>query len=266
MGDVCGMNIFVLSTTLLLIYMTTVFVFALWLKDNSIVDVAYGAAFVLVGWTGLLILGNGHARQWLVVLLVTLWGVRLAVHILLRKQGEGEDFRYRQWRESWGNTFVWRSFLQIFMLQGAVIFLVVLPVQLVINAPGGQLGMLDRIGVLIWLFGFAFETIGDWQLLQFKKNPLNQGGIIQHGLWRYTRHPNYFGEAVLWWGIFLIALNAEYGLWALISPVLINFLLLKVSGIPMLELKYQSNPEFIAYKSRTNAFFPWLPKKGGVNE
>lgn len=260
------MNIFALSITVLLVYMTTIFLFALFLEDNSIVDVAYGVAFVLLAWCGLLICGSGHIRQGIMVVLVTLWGVRLAVHIFLRKQGEGEDFRYRQWRESWGETFVWRSFLQIFMLQGAVIFLVALPVQLVINAPGGSLGHLDRIGILVWLIGFGFEAVGDWQLLQFKKNPVNKGKIIQHGLWRYTRHPNYFGEALLWWGIFLIALNAKHGLWAIISPLLINVLLLKVSGIPMLEAKYANNPDFLAYKSRTNAFFPWFPKTGGVNE
>ncbi len=120
--------------------------------------------------------------------------------------------------------------------------------------------------MLLWLFGFGFEAIGDWQLLQFKKEPDNKGKIIQHGLWRYTRHPNYFGEAVLWWGVFLIALNVPYGLLAIISPLLIDFLLLKVSGIPMLEAKYENNPEFIAYKARTNAFFPWLPKTGKANE
>ncbi|MGD9342799.1 MAG: DUF1295 domain-containing protein [Desulfuromonadales bacterium] len=260
------MNIFTFSIILLFVYMTTIFLFALWLKDNSIVDVAYGLAFALLGWIGLLVFGSGHTRQWLIVMLVTIWGLRLAGHIFLRKQGEGEDFRYRQWRESWGKTFVWRSFLQVFMLQGMVIYLVALPVLLVINNPGGQIGFAGLAGVAVWMVGFVFEAIGDWQLLLFKKNPANKGKIIQHGLWRYTRHPNYFGEALLWWGVFLIALNAQYGIWAIISPLLIAFLLLKVSGIPMLEAKYQNNPEFIAYKARTNAFFPWLPKTGGVHE
>ncbi len=260
------MNIYLLSIILILVYMTTVFLFALWLEDNSIVDVAYGIAFVLVGWSGLLILGSGHARQWLSVILITVWGVRLALHIFLRKRGEGEDFRYRHWREEWGKTFVWRSFLQIFMLQGSVIFLVALPILLVINAPGGPLGALDLVGVMVWLFGFGFEAVGDWQLLRFKANPENRGRIIQNGLWRYTRHPNYFGEAVLWWGLFFIAINVQHGVWAIISPVLIAFLLLKVSGIPMLETKYENHPDFIVYKSRTNAFFPWFPKTGGINE
>ncbi len=260
------MNIFALSIILLVVYMTTLFLFALWLEDNSIVDVAYGLAFVLVSCGGFVVYGSGHPRQWLLVCLVTLWGVRLAGHIFLRKQGEGEDFRYRQWREEWGKTFVWRSFLQVFVLQGAVIFLVAIPVLVVCMDPGGSLGLLDLAGVLIWLFGFGFEAVGDWQLLRFKKNPENRGKIIQSGLWRYTRHPNYFGEAILWWGIFLIALNTPFGIWSIISPILIDFLLLQVSGIPMLEAKYANNPEFAAYKARTNAFFPWFPKSGETHE
>jgi steroid 5-alpha reductase family enzyme len=259
------MTIFLVCGLVLLIFMTAIFGLAMRIKDNSIVDVAYGVAFVLTSWVGFAAYGSSHLRQWLVVILVSLWGLRLAAHIALRKKGEGEDFRYRQWREEWGETFVWRSFLQVFMLQGAVIFLVALPILLVVNYPGGSLGLLDLVGVLIWSFGFFFEALGDWQLLRFKRNPDNRGKIIQSGLWNYTRHPNYFGEAVLWWGLFAIALNAPYGLVAIISPLLINFLLLKVSGIPMLEAKYEHSAEFAAYKERTNALFPWFPKSGGLN-
>jgi len=255
-----------MSLVVLLLYMTAVFGLALRLKDNSIVDVAYGVAFVLVCTLAFLVYGEGHPRQWLVTSLITIWGLRLAWHIFRRKQGEGEDFRYRQWRKEWGDTFIWRSFLQIFMLQGTVIFLVALPALLIINNPGGRLGAFDVAGLLIWLFGFSFEAIGDGQLLRFKRKAENHGKIIQSGLWRYTRHPNYFGEAVLWWGLFLIALNVPYGGVAVLSPVLINFLLLKVSGIPMLEAKYEGNPEFSAYKERTNALFPWFPKSGALHE
>jgi len=254
------MNVFLLAASVLFVFMTMLFVLAMYLKDNSIVDIAYGLAFVLICWAAFLGYGGGHPRQLLVLALVSLWGVRLAVHILLRKVGEGEDFRYRQWREEWGGTFVWRSFLQIFMLQGAVIFVVALPILLVIKNPGTSLGLIDVLGSLLWLFGFIFEAVGDWQLLQFKKNPENHGHIIQSGLWSLTRHPNYFGEATLWWGLFLIALQVPYGALAIISPVLIDFLLLKVSGLPMLEAKYLGNTEFEAYKQRTNTFFPWFPK------
>jgi steroid 5-alpha reductase family enzyme len=256
------MSFFLTAICVLVIFMTTVFALAMYLKDNSIVDVAYGLAFVLVCWAAYLGRGSGHPRQLLALGMTTVWGVRLAGHIFLRKGGEGEDFRYRKWREAWGRTFVWRSFLQIFMLQGAVVLVVALPVLIIINHPGQALGILDLAGALVWLFGFTFEAVGDWQLLRFKNNPDKRGQVIQTGLWRFTRHPNYFGEATLWWGLFLIALGAPYGVLAILSPVLIGFLLLKVSGIPMLEVKYQGHPEFEAYKLRTNAFFPWFPKHG----
>ncbi len=256
------MDVFLLALSVLLVFMTAVFALAMYLKDNSIVDVAYGLAFTLACWAAYLSFGSGHPRQVLALALVTVWGVRLAAHIYMRKGGDGEDFRYRKWRQEWGKTFVWRSFLQIFMLQGAVVFVVALPVLLLINHPGPALGPLDLLGTLVWLFGFGFEAVGDWQLLRFKKNPANRGHIIQTGLWRFTRHPNYFGEATLWWGLFLIALSAPYGTAAILSPLLIAFLLLKVSGIPMLEAKYEGNPEFEAYKERTHAFFPWFPRSG----
>ncbi|PLX79480.1 MAG: steroid 5-alpha reductase [Desulfuromonas sp.] len=259
------MNIFVTCMALLFIFMCLVFIYAWLIEDNSIVDVAYGLAFCLITVTAILLFGTGHFRENLISSLIIIWGLRLAIHIFLRKRGEGEDFRYKKWREDWGETFRLRSFLQIFMLQGAIIFIVALPVQLVFHVPGKELTLFDLAGLGIWCLGFFFEAIGDWQLLHFKKNSTNKGKIIQHGLWRYTRHPNYFGEAVLWWGIFLIALNTPLGIWAIISPITIDFLLLKVSGIPMLEAKYQDNPEFEAYKARTNAFFPWFPKSGVFN-
>lgn len=257
------MNLFLLAIIVLVIFMSLVFGLAIAVRDNSIVDIAYGLAFLVVGWSGYLAYGSGHARQFLVLVLVTIWGLRLAAHISVRKLGEeGEDFRYRQWREAWGKSFLWRSFLQIFMLQGTVIYLVALPVLVIINQPGGELGWRDLVGTLLWLIGFTFETVGDWQLLRFKANPANKGRIIQTGLWSYTRHPNYFGEATLWWGILLIALGSPHGVIAIISPVLIGFLLLKVSGVPLLEERFAGNPEFESYKERTNKFFPWCPTKG----
>lgn len=256
------MNLFLLTAFLLLCFMTLVFLLALKLQDNSIVDIAYGLGFVLIGWSGWFAYGSFDPRQLLLLAMISLWGLRLAGHIALRKQNEdGEDPRYRQWRESWGKTFIWRSYLQIYLLQGTVIYLVALPLLLTIRDAGGQLDWLDMLGVLIWLVGFAFEAIGDWQLLQFKRDPGNRGRIMQYGLWQFTRHPNYFGEAILWWGVFLVALGAPLGWLAIISPMLINFLLLKVSGIPMLEERYAGNREFETYKQRTNAFFPWFPRQ-----
>ncbi|PLX83076.1 MAG: steroid 5-alpha reductase [Desulfuromonas sp.] len=257
------MATFLIASILVLVYMTLIFCFALTIKDNSVVDIFYGTAFLVGCWGSYLIYGSGHPRQWLILLLLTIWGLRLAIHLFFKKRGHEEDFRYRKWREEWGETFVWRSFLQIFMLQGLVVVAVSTPALLVVTSPGETLGWPDLVGTFIWFFGFFFEALGDWQLLRFKSDPANRGKIMRYGLWKTTRHPNYFGEALLWWGIFLIGLGASQGMIGIVSPLLIGFLLLKVSGIPMLEEKYEGNPEFELYRKQTNAFFPWFPGRGG---
>ena len=248
---------------ILLVYMVCMFVIGLKAKDNSLIDIAYGPAFIAACW-GAWLLGpetSRHPRTMLLLILIGLWGLRLGLHIGLRHRGRGEDFRYRKFRQDWGNTIFWRSFLQIYMLQGAVVWLVSLPVLLVLVNPGDMLGWTDLLGLLLFTLGFFFEAVSDWQLVLFKRHPANKGRIITQGLWRLSRHPNYFGEAILWWGIFLIGLGSPAGIFGLTSPLIINFLLLKVSGIPMLEEKYRGNPEFEAYKARTNAFFPWFPRR-----
>jgi len=258
------MSIYLFAVLVVVTVMSSLFVLALALHDNSIVDIAYGAVYLVLGWSVYLAYGTAHPRSLLLLALISLWGARLTVHLFLRKGvRHGEDFRYRKWREEWGENFVWRSFLQVFMLQGAVILMVALPLLLVIHRPGGALGALDLLGVLLWLCGFLFEAIADWQLLHFKRAPQNRGRLIQSGLWRYSRHPNYFGEALLWWGPCLIAFGAPLGVIGLLSPLVIGFLLLRVSGIPMLEAKYEGEPEFEDYKLRTSAFFPWFPGPAG---
>lgn len=256
-------SVFLNAAFLLLIFMSVMFVAGLKANDNSLVDIAYGPAFIVACWGAWFFSPGaaGHIRIFLLLTLISLWGLRLGLHIGFRHHGRGEDFRYRQFREEWRETVVWRSFLQIYMLQGVVVFVVSTPVLLALAEPGGRLGWGDILGVALFAVGFFFETVSDWQLVCFKRNPANKGRIITQGLWRYSRHPNYFGEAVLWWGIFLIGLAAPAGIYGLISPLTICILLLKVSGIPMLEAKYSKNPEFAAYKARTNAFFPWLPRR-----
>ena len=246
----------------LLLTMNSMFVVGMRAGDNSLIDIAYGPAFVLASLGGWLAGGaQMHARPLLMLCLLALWAVRLGLHIGLRHKGRGEDFRYRAFRESWGETFVWRSFLQIYMLQGLVVFVVASPVLLAIAGPGQGLAWTDALGALLFALGFAFEAVGDWQLSRFRKDPANKGRIMTSGLWRYTRHPNYFGEAVLWTGFFFLGLGAEHGMYGLISPLLIAFLLLKLSGIPMLEEKYKGRPDFEAYREATSPFFPWPPKK-----
>jgi len=257
-------SVFVSAALLLLFFMTLLFVIGLAAKDNSIADIAYGPAFLVAGWSGLLLGGSGElqARSLLLLLLVSIWGLRLAIHLATRHHGRDEDFRYQNFRRQWGRTVVWRSFLQVYLLQGTIILLIATPILLSAAVPGPPLGPFDLLGVMIFATGLFFEAVSDYQLLRFKKDPANRGRIIMHGLWRYSRHPNYFGEALLWWGIFLLGLPGPHGWYGLIAPLAIAFLLLKVSGIPMLEVKYQNDPTFQAYRTRTNAFFPWPPKSG----
>jgi steroid 5-alpha reductase family enzyme len=240
--------------------MAVTFVVALLRRDNSIVDVTYGLAFVLATVVTFVLSPTRHPREALLLLLVTVWGTRLATHLVVRKWNQGEDFRYRAWRESWGKWFLLRSALQIYALQGIIILVILTPVLLLRRAPGGALGALDLVGVAVWVVGFLFEAIGDAQLLAWKRDPRNRGRFIRHGLWRITRHPNYFGEATLWWGVFLVGLSAPWGVLGIVSPVVITLLLLVVSGIPMLEKKWAGDPEFEAYRRATSAFFPWFPK------
>lgn len=257
-------SVFLNAALLILAGMTVMAVVGLRARDNSLVDIAYGPLFVLAGW-GAWLAADGmsqlQSRPLLLLILVTVWGVRLGLHIGLRHRGRGEDFRYRRFREEWGETIVWRSLLQIYLLQGAVVLVIATPIMLAIADAGGRLGLADGLGVLLFAAGFLFEAVSDWQMTVFKRQEENRGRLIQKGLWRYSRHPNYFGEALLWWGIFLIGLGAGNGWYGMVSPLTIAFLLLKVSGIPMLEAKYRDNPEFAAYKSRTSAFIPWFPRR-----
>jgi steroid 5-alpha reductase family enzyme len=243
------------------LYMIAVFGLALWRKDNSVIDVAWGLGFILVALVSFFHDRGIEARHILVTLLVLVWGVRLALHIYSRNRGRGEDYRYARWRKDWGRWFLPRSFLQIFMLQGAFLLVISYPVLLVNSSTAGALFPLDVVGTGVWLIGFFFEAWGDYQLRKFKQKAENKGKIMTAGLWKYTRHPNYFGEAAMWWGLFVIALAVPGGWTAVISPVLITFLLLKVSGVAMLEKKYANNSEFSAYARRTSAFFPWIPKQ-----
>ncbi len=249
------------AAAVVFIYVNLFFLLALLKKNNGIMDVAWGPGFVLLSFLTLTLSGETSSRQVLLSTLVTIWGARLCIHILIRNAGKGEDFRYRNWRNTWGRWFHLRSYLQIFMLQGFFMFIVATPILLVNARCGGPLGLLDWIGLLVWLTGFLFEAVGDFQLLRFMKKSASKGRIMRYGLWKYTRHPNYFGEATLWWGCFFIALNVPGGGWALISPLVVGWLLLYVSGIPMLEEKYRSNPEYQDYKKTTSAFFPWFPRK-----
>lgn len=245
------------------LYMTTLFVIAMIRKDNSVADVAWGPGFIVVTWVMLLINGSWGASQLAVAVVVTVWGLRLAIRIYRRNRGKGEDPRYAKWRDDWGQFFVLRSYLQVFILQGVVLMLNVTPVIILMSGPRelpGWAGFL-YVGLAMWVAGFAFESLGDWQLDRFLARPENRGTIIDIGLWHYTRHPNYFGECTMWWGIFVIALAAPWGWVGVIGPVVITGMILFVSGIPMTEKLMEKTPGWDEYKRTTSAFIPWLKKK-----
>jgi steroid 5-alpha reductase family enzyme len=251
------------SALIVFCYMTTLFVIAIIRKDNSVADVAWGPGFIVVTWAALLINWSWSASQIVVAVIITIWGLRLAIRIFRRNRGRGEDPRYAKWRSDWGRYFLLRSYLQVFLVQGVVLLLNVTPVMILMSADSDTLGWAGFlfIGLAAWCTGFVFESLGDYQLDKFLKQPENRGTIIDIGLWHYTRHPNYFGESTMWWGIFIIALAAPWGWVGVIGPIVITSMILFVSGIPMTEKLMEKTPGWEEYKARTSAFIPWFPKR-----
>lgn len=233
------------------------YLLSLLLRNQGIVDVVWGLG---IASSALIVYRLNPSYLTLVLATLTLaWGVRLAAHIALRNLGKPEDFRYANWRKEWGYWFVIRSFFQVFLLQWLIMQLVVLPLTLSANLTLPWWGWL--LGITIWLLGFCFEAIGDYQLSVFLSNKKRKAKLMTTGLWRYTRHPNYFGEATLWWGIGILSYLSSHNILAFLGPLTINFLLLKVSGIPMLEAKYKGRKDWAAYARQTSAFFPLPPSK-----
>jgi len=255
------MNAYLLAAATIFTFMTVLFFVALFLKNNSIADIGWGVGFIVVT---AVTLGLNHPvlpKQRLVMFLIALWGCRLASYIAIRNWGKPEDFRYANWRKEWGKNVVWRSFLQVFMLQGLIMFIISLPILVINSTPPTDFSeWLYPFGAGVWVIGFFFETVADHQMFFFKEDAKNKGKVMNKGLWRYSRHPNYFGEALQWWGIFTIAIPS--GMWyvSLISPMVITFLLLRVSGVTLLEKKYEGNDAYSAYKRNTSPFIPWRPK------
>ncbi len=246
----------------LVVYMTMGWVLSLVRHDASVVDPLWGAGFIVAAVSYLLLLDGDSARKVLVLTMVCVWGLRLSGYLLWRNRGRGEDPRYTAMRNKRPGTFWWYSYLQVFLLQAVLLWLVAAPLAGAMATQRGEgLTALDFVGLGVWLFGLAWEVIGDTQLALFKRDPGNRGRVMQRGAWRYTRHPNYFGEAVLWWGIWLVA-AAAHSYWAVYGPVLITLLLLRVSGVTLLEKSLKdSKPGYAEYVARTSAFVPWPPKR-----
>ncbi len=232
------------------------------LVNASIVDIVWGLGFVTVAWVvRWLVDGNDH-RQWLLVAMTTLWGLRLAAYLWWRNHGNGEDFRYRAMRRRAGGGFWLSSLLRVFVVQGVLMWVVSLPVQLGQVPSTPDVGWLAWLGVAVWGVGLAFETIGDLQLARFKADPATAGTVMDRGLWRYTRHPNYFGDACVWWGIALVAAESGLGAWGLVGAVVMTVLLRRVSGVTLLERSLvKRRAGYEDYVARTSPFVPRPPKR-----
>lgn len=250
------------SLIVVLIYKTFVFFLSLLLKRNDIADVSWGISFILIATAALLFSDRTNQPLLLILVLITIWGIRLAIRIALRNRKKNEDYRYQEMLKGSGKSYFVKAFLQVFMLQGLLAVVVSFPTILAgVYGENQTLGTLSFLGVLVWSIGFYFEVVSDYQLDTFISDPKNKGLVLSDGLWKYSRHPNYFGEITMWWGVFLIALTVPNGIWALIGPLTITYLIIFVSGIPMLEKKYEGNKEYEKYKKRTSVLIPFQPKE-----
>ena len=232
------------------------------IKNASVVDIVWGLGFVAVAWAVRSQVDGVEARQNLLVALTTVWGLRLAAYLFWRNHGKGEDYRYVAMRKHFGPRFPLISLVTVFALQGALMFVVSLPVQLGQAASEPDLGWVAWIGLALYGVGLFFESIGDVQLARFKADPSNKGKVMDRGLWRYTRHPNYFGDACVWWGIAIVAAETTVGRWGVIGAVVMTVLLVRVSGAALLERSLKKRkPEYAAYVERTSGFIPMPPKR-----
>lgn len=264
------------SALFLIVYLILAFIIGTIKKNNGLMDVFYGPGYIIVAISSLILYliidKELDIRKLFITSLVSIWAVRLGIYIFIRNRGKPEDYRYQAMRKRWVNNIILKSFVRIYMIQGLVIFIVAFPVWFVnISDVPIIKNLLDFTGItiwfgtLIWLIGFYFESLGDYQLYKFKRDPINKGEVMDQGLWKYTQHPNYFGEVIQWWGIYIIALAVPFGFISIIGPIFITYLIIKVSGIRLLNYRYRNDDKYTKYKKRTSAFFPWIPKKQKEN-
>ena len=256
-------EVFLYALIPILSLMFVLWIISIFITNVSIVDIFWGFGYTLSATT-YFVFGEGNPeRKWLVFILVLIWGLRLTIYLGWRNIGKGEDFRYKEFRKNYGeNRYWWISFFQTFLLQGVLMWLISLPLLAAMHlSPDTSLGWLDAISVLIWIIGFTFETGGDLQLARFKRKPENKGKVLDRGFWRYTRHPNYFGDAAVWWAFALFSMAAG-GYWQMVGAVIITFFLMKVSGVTLLEKTLvETKPQYKDYIDKTSSFLPRPPKK-----
>ena len=260
------------SAIALFIYIFIAFIVGNAKKNNAIMDIFYGPAYFVVSITSLILniilTSTFCIRQIIATSLVLVWAIRLATYVYIRNRGKPEDYRYKAMRERWKTNIALKSFFKVYLFQGIIVFLVGIPVwftNISENPPVVSLldfgGITLWLGAIIWLIGFFFETIADFSLYKFLQDPANQGKIMTKSVWKYSMHPNYFGEVTQWWGLFVIALAVPFGFLTFIGPAYITFQIIKVSGVKLLDKRFEGNEEYAAYKRRTSSFIPWFPKK-----
>lgn len=257
------LQIYIQAFLVIMILMTLLWIVSVIIRNASIVDLFWGTGFVIASAFYFVRCDGNETRKILVLILVMIWGIRLSAYLTWRNSGKGEDFRYRQFRQKYGEKrYWWVSFFQTFLLQGILMWLISAPLL------GAQYyghdrnpGIIDYAGTALWITGFIFEAGGDLQLARFKSDPTNRGKVLDKGFWHYTRHPNYFGDSAVWWGYGLICISAGGWLPAL-GSVLMTALIIKVSGVALLEKSLTNDkPQYKEYIERTSSFFPWFPRK-----
>ena len=258
-----SLNIIVWNLAAVAALMIAGWVVSLIYRNVTIVDSLWGTGFVLIAWLTFLMSDGYWVRGVLVLLMVSIWGLRLTIYLSWRNWGKGEDPRYGTWRQNSGDGFWLVSLFKVFILQALFLWVISIALQKAqLATQPSHLTWLDGLGFLVWAFGFIFEAVGDWQLARFKADPANQGRVMDRGLWAYTRHPNYFGEFCVWWGIFLVTLSTPNSWWTIFSPIIVTAVLLKMTGIPLTEKGLiEKRPGYKDYIKRTSAFVPWLPAK-----
>jgi steroid 5-alpha reductase family enzyme len=263
--DMCAsLSPALLGLALVFAVFTSVWLVSLYTRNVSIVDTLWGLSFLLLATAYTSVGGQlGDVRSRVVFAAVLAWSVRLATYLTWRNWRQPEDPRYAAMREYWGQSFWWVSWFTVFGLQALLSWIIAMPLYAVFASRPQPWGAIDGLATAVFLVGLLFEMIADWQLARFKTNPANRAKVLRSGLWRYSRHPNYFGESLVWWGFYLFALAAG-AWWTVFSPLLMTYLLLRVSGVPLLESNLaKTKPEYLDYVASTSAFFPWWPRSGG---
>lgn len=257
-------QIVLITASVLLTVVTLLWIFSLLLRDASIIDIFWGPGFSVIVWLETLLSGPGTALQIGISILVTIWSMRLGIHLFLRNRGKGEDPRYKAMRSRHETGFWWKSLFIVFHLQALIMLVVSIPLQAAILNPHGDVSIpLIIVGLAVWIAGFLFETISDRQKMRFKADPKNRNRVLDEGLWRYSRHPNYFGDFLVWWGFYALSLAVDLNnWWTLLGPILMSYLLISVSGVKLLERSLKdSKPGYMDYLKKTSAFIPLPPRE-----